>query len=111
MAAEYAATHPDRLSKLVLVDFLADGRGFGKVRPQPIYDDAKAPISRFRLQPSGTLLNADALRRLGEKSIKKMPDGRLTWKFDWGGHCGTRLFFENSWARFHAMPSPVIWSN
>ena len=83
MAAEYAARHGDRLSKLVLVDFLADGRGFSKTRPQPIYDDAEIPVSRFRLQPSGTTLDAAALRRLGEKSIKKLPDGRVTWKFDW----------------------------
>jgi len=88
VALEYAAAHPDRLSALAVIDFLVEGwqggRGFdrAKSRSQPYYEDRETTVARFRLQPPGTALGSDALRRLGEESVKKTDEG-WTWKFDW----------------------------
>lgn len=88
VALEYAAAHPDRLASLCVIDFLVEGweggRGFerAKAHAQPHYPDRDSVVARFRLQPPGTSLDAEALRRLGERSIKKTDQG-WTWKFDW----------------------------
>ena len=40
------------------------------------------PIRKFRLEPPGTLLGEEQLRRLGRTCIKEV-DGKFTWRFDW----------------------------
>lgn len=88
VALEYAAAHPERLTSLAVIDFLVEGwqggRGFdrAKARAQPYYEDRETAVARFRLQPPGTTLAPEALRRLGEASVKKT-DAGWTWKFDW----------------------------
>ena len=86
VALEYAAAHPDRLSSLVLVDFLPEfgGGRFSRARsrPQPLYATKDEALARFRLQPDGTLLNDAALAALAESSIKQTDRG-WTWKYDW----------------------------
>lgn len=83
-ALDYAAAHPARLSRLAVVDFLPELRGGDRfpARPQPLYAEPAEVVSRFRLQPAGTTLSADALAKLAELSYKKT-DAGYTWKFDW----------------------------
>jgi pimeloyl-ACP methyl ester carboxylesterase len=86
IALEYAAAHPERLDRLVVVDFFPGsiaGR-FSRARsvPQPRYESEAAALSRFRLQPDGTVLDSAALEALGRRSVKKL-GGAWTWKYDW----------------------------
>ncbi|MBI5631507.1 MAG: alpha/beta hydrolase [Elusimicrobia bacterium] len=89
VALEYARRRPERLLGLIAVDFLpelhpAGARRFERARsrPQPLYSDAEAMLDNFRLQPRGTLLGKEGLRRLAAHSLRKTNEG-FTWKFDW----------------------------
>lgn len=87
VSLRYAGAHGARLRSLSLLDFFAadwHGREGGAVsRPPASYGDLEAIMSRFRLQPAGTLLDAAGLRKVGLKSVRQGPDGRWQWKFDW----------------------------
>lgn len=87
VALRYAVGRAARLRSLGLLDFFAadwNGReGAPAGRAPSTYGDLDAILARFRLQPEGTLLDDDALRRVGLKSVRQAPDGRWQWKFDW----------------------------
>ncbi len=88
IALDYAERHGGRLRGVAAVDFLPEfyesrARRHEKTRtrPQPLYDDEEVMLSKFRLQPPGTLLDENGLRELGRHGVKKGPEG-WTWKFD-----------------------------
>lgn len=89
IALEYAARYPERLLGLIAIDFLPEfyeskARRFEKTRsrPQPFYKDSETMVRQFHLQPPGTLLKEDELRKFAFNCLKPA-DGRYTWKFDW----------------------------
>jgi len=86
----YAASNPDALGAMVLIDFLTDvsaraSRKFRKplARRQPHYRDPAHMIERFHLEPPETLLAKQELRQLAAHCIKEVAEGLWTWKFDW----------------------------
>src|SRR5260221_7031808 len=89
IALNYAERHPERLSGVVAIDFLAEVRaGSGRFarllrRPQPRYPSLEAVVDRFRLEPDGTALAPEEVRALGRLGVKPTDDGGWTWKFDW----------------------------
>ncbi len=89
VAIEYAAAHPGRLAGLVAIDFLPEVRAskpsrFSRARgrKQPVYPSADHAVSRFRLEPDGTVLSAEELRALGAHGVRPHAEG-FSWKFDW----------------------------
>lgn len=89
IALDYAERHGDRLRGVSAIDFLPDfyasrERKFEKTRAraQPVYDNEEIMLSKFRLQPPGTLLDAAGLRELGRHGVRRTPLG-WSWKFDW----------------------------
>lgn len=89
IALDYAERHGDRLRGVSAIDFLPDfyasrERKYEKTRsrPQPVYDNEEVMLSKFRLQPPGTLLDEKGLRELGRHGVRQTPLG-WSWKFDW----------------------------
>ncbi len=89
IALDYAERHGDRLRGVSAIDFLPDfyasrERKFAKTRAraQPVYDTEEIMLAKFRLQPPGTLLDAEGLRELGRHGVRQTPLG-WSWKFDW----------------------------
>jgi pimeloyl-ACP methyl ester carboxylesterase len=89
IALDYAERHGDRLRGVSAIDFLPDfyasrERKYEKTRarPQPTYEDEETMLAKFRLQPPGTLLDADALRALARHGVRRGAAG-WSWKFDW----------------------------
>ncbi|MFI5363497.1 MAG: alpha/beta fold hydrolase [Elusimicrobiota bacterium] len=100
IALLYAQLHPERLRGLAAVDFLPEvhssrpsrfKRASG--RPQPVYHSEDAILSRFRLEPGGTLLPPEKVRALGRAGVRREGPG-WTWKFDW---------------RCLSLPIPPVW--
>lgn len=92
VALAYAAKRPETLPAVVALDFLCqrvprrDSRfARGRAMPQPYYAEKEQVLSRFRLQPEGTLLAPAAVRALGETCVRRDEQGRWSWKFDWKG--------------------------
>lgn len=101
VCVDYARGHQGRVQRLMLLDFLAavrqgaDQKYERKMkRRQPSYADRELMIRRFHLQPPGTHATRETLDRIGEQSIRRLENGRWTWKFDW------RAFY---------MEYPAIW--
>ncbi|MBI5597286.1 MAG: alpha/beta hydrolase [Elusimicrobia bacterium] len=87
VSLRYASARPERLFGLALFDFYAADWGgrepAGGARTQPTYGEESAILARFRLQPPGTTLTPEALTALARQGVKRGPDGRWGWKFDW----------------------------
>lgn len=87
VSLRYAAGSAGTLSGLALFDFYAADWGgrepSGGTMVQPTYGEETAILSRFRLQPPGTTLGPEALKALARRGVKRGPDGRWGWKFDW----------------------------
>jgi pimeloyl-ACP methyl ester carboxylesterase len=86
----YAATHPGRVKCLVVVDTtmhmpadrVAAMREFGH-RPARGYATKQALVSRYRLEPAGTMMAApEIVRHIAERSARRDADGRWRHKFD-----------------------------
>ena len=91
IALDYAQRHGSHLLGVAAIDFLPDfhptrEHKFGKAqnRAQPVYDSEELMLSKFKLQPTGTLLDAEQLKTLGRNGVRQAPGG-WTWKFDWRG--------------------------
>lgn len=90
VALEYARRHPERLERLVVIDFLPQfdekgSRRFERTRRrrQPVYPDDRSMVERFHLEPRGSLLGAEELREVARRCLRRRPEGGFTWKFDW----------------------------
>jgi pimeloyl-ACP methyl ester carboxylesterase len=100
MALNYAERNPGRLIGVAAVDFLPEVRSnrpsrFSRAsgRPQPVYPTRDDAVARFRLEPGGTTMDAEATRALGLESVRPSGSG-WTWKFDW---------------RCLSIPIPPVW--
>ena len=60
--------------------------------------------ARYRLQPQGTTLSPEALKRLGALPLKKTAGG-YTWKFDW--RCMRRPY-EPIWPLLPKIKTPAL---
>ena len=86
VAVAYAAAHPERVERLVIVDIGPD-----MVPPRP-FDPALAALPQRTfvdvdeavavLRERYPTIGAAYLRRLARWSVRRGPDGRLTWKWD-----------------------------
>ncbi|HEX4048980.1 MAG TPA: alpha/beta hydrolase [Elusimicrobiota bacterium] len=100
IALTYAERHPRRLRGVAAVDFLPEVRSnrpsrFKRAsgRPQPFYASEDDILSRFRLEPGGTILPPEKVRALGREGVRRGAEG-WTWKFDW---------------RCLSLPIPPVW--
>jgi pimeloyl-ACP methyl ester carboxylesterase len=100
IALTYAQRHPQRLRGVAAVDFLPEVHSnrpsrFKRAssRPQPVYRDEDDILSRFRLEPGGTIMAPEKVRRLGREGVRREGEG-WTWKFDW---------------RCLSLPIPPVW--
>mgnify|MGYP001563540266 CR=1 FL=1 len=89
IALDYAQRHGGLLRGVSAIDFLPEfyesrSRRHEKTRSraQPVYDTEEVMLSKFRLQPPGTLLDEKGLRELGRHGVRQGPSG-WSWKFDW----------------------------
>jgi pimeloyl-ACP methyl ester carboxylesterase len=86
VAVSYAAAHPERVTRLVIVDM---GPDLGPLRPfdpalaalpQRTFPDLDSAVAVLRERyPT---VGAAYLRRLARWSVRPGPDGRFTWKWD-----------------------------
>jgi pimeloyl-ACP methyl ester carboxylesterase len=110
-AIAYAARRPERLEKLVLVDFLAelhrpDGRFGRPMRPrQPSYGTAEDILAKFRLEPPETRLSPEEVRELAKDCVRQRPDGRWTWRFDWKAFT---LSYPPVWPQLPGIRCPAL---
>ena len=89
VALTYAARHPGRLARLVIVDTtlhmtpdrIAKLREVG-TRPGRTYATREEFISRFRLRPADSSALPEVLRHLANYAAQKNPDGTWGHKFD-----------------------------
>ncbi len=113
VSMEYAARFPQRLSALILVDFLAErSRGTGEREferargmPQPVYPDVETMAKRFRLQPRATLLAPDRVEAIGRQSVRPAAGGGWTWNFDWKA---LRYVYEPVWPTLPKIRTPTL---
>ena len=86
----YAATHPGRVARLVIVDTtmhmsketIARLRDFG-ARPHKDYASQDELVRRFRLEPAGPNLAApEVVQHMARYSGRELPDGKWRHKFD-----------------------------
>ena len=89
VALEYAATHPGRVGKLIVVDStlqmtadrVAALRDVG-ARQGSHYATQEEFVARFRLRPAGTTAAPGIIRHLARNSARPFPDGSWRHKFD-----------------------------
>lgn len=89
VALTYAALHPGRLAKLVIVDTtlhmtperIAKLREVG-TRPGRTYATREEFVARFRLRPADSSAVPEVLRHLAGHSAQQNPDGTWGHKFD-----------------------------
>lgn len=103
----YAATHPGRVAKLVIIDStlravperVAALHQVGN-REGSSYPSHDEFLQRFRLRPAGTTAVPQIIRYLAERGGKQGPDGRWRHKFDRNVYSKRELFdFMPLWDR------------
>jgi pimeloyl-ACP methyl ester carboxylesterase len=85
----YAATHPGRVKKLIVVDStvnlsadrIAKLRDVGS-RPGRDYDSKEEMVSRYKLRPGNPQATPEVVRYIGERSVRQNEDGTWRYKFD-----------------------------
>lgn len=87
IALTYATLHAATLQALVVVDGgfrLPHSRRMRLLSrlPAPVYRDEADLLVRFRLLPEDTYATPALLQHIAWHSVRRLPDGRLTLKFD-----------------------------
>lgn len=85
----YAATHPGRVAKLIVVDstlrmstaHVASLQSRGQREPIP-YATREALIARYRLMPEGSAASPELIRYLAAQSCRQTAEGTWRHKFD-----------------------------
>jgi len=85
----YAATHPGRVARLIVVDSsmqmteerLAPMREAGK-RPARSYATQDEIVARYRLRPPGSTAAPEVIRHVAQHAVKQYDDGGWRHKFD-----------------------------
>ena len=88
-AMAFAAWHPDRLARLVVVDARPHVnyerlRAFQRrtPRPQTEFPSLAAALARFRLRPPETTATPALLRTIARHGLVRLPSGRWRYRFD-----------------------------
>ena len=88
-AMAFAAWHPDRLARLVVLDTkprvkMRRLRAFQEraARRRVEFPTRPAALARFRLRPPGTIAPPALLRAVGGRGIGRHPSGRWVYRFD-----------------------------
>jgi pimeloyl-ACP methyl ester carboxylesterase len=88
-ALAFAAWHPDRLARLVVVDArphvnMERLRALQRRAPRPQTEFASLgeALARFRLRPSETLASPELLRAIARRGVTRLPSGRWRYRFD-----------------------------
>jgi len=89
IATAYAASVPERIRSLIVVDsalkITAAGATYMKRLqrfPQPVYRSRDEAVRRFRLLPLHTTADASVLQHIAAHGLRQLADGRWTLKFD-----------------------------
>jgi pimeloyl-ACP methyl ester carboxylesterase len=89
VAYTYAAEHPDRVGRLVLVEcgtppttpaFRAHMRALQSI--QAVFDDPDEAVSAFKAARFAPYAPEDELQHWVRTGLKQQPDGRWTWRLD-----------------------------
>ena len=84
----YAATHPEKLDRLVIVDIgpetMPQG---GRARQEFVQDDVQPTLEAFveRAHKFNPRRPMEQLRERLQWNLRQLPDGRWTWKYDLHG--------------------------
>jgi len=88
-ALAFAAWHPDRLARLVVIDAKprANLRRLRELRRRPArsqveFRSREAALRRFRLRPPETTASPGVLRAVGARGIGRRASGRWAYRFD-----------------------------
>lgn len=112
-AIKFAGLEPARVERLALIDFLPAMRGkaalkFRRERKnirQPHYNTESSILFRFRLEPDRTKLSPEKVREMGRHAIRRLEDGKWTWKFDWRAFL---LSYAAVWDDLAAVRAPAL---
>ena len=107
VAIVYAATHPGRVSRLIVVDStlhmtedrLARLRDVG-TRQSSSYATREEFVARYRLRPAGTTAAPEIIRHLAQNSGRQLGDGSWRHKFD-----------RNVYARRESLDGLPCWNH
>lgn len=80
-----AARYRELVTALVTLDSVIPpygGEPIPRVGPPKIYDSEERALQAFRLMPPQPPVDRAVMERLARRSIKRLEDGRYTWKFD-----------------------------
>ncbi len=112
VAIRYASRYRKRVERLALLDFLTAIRTKSRERydmksnrRQPTYSSCDGMIERYHLQPRGTTISEDCLRKLAADSVTRLDNGRWTWKFDWRGFF---MDYEPVWDEVSTIEAPCL---
>jgi len=112
----YAATHGDRVDRLVLGDIGPEvaTTGSDRIRRQVASRDTFASIDdayEFQLA-NNPRAKPWALRHRVEHNLKELPDGTFTWKYDHalrdGSAARTDTTRDDQWERWRALSVPTL---
>jgi pimeloyl-ACP methyl ester carboxylesterase len=103
----YAASHPGRVARLIVVDTtmhlaaerIAALRDVG-TRGGRSYATREEFVARYRLRPAGTMAAPEVIRHLAENSGRQLPDGSWRHKFD-----------RNVYATRESLDGMPYWNN
>ena len=87
VAMAYAATHPERVDRLVVVDIGPDIAPAGLARVGLLLSASPERFERLDdaiawMRAANPLYTEDKLRHRAEHGLRPLPDGGLTWKYD-----------------------------
>lgn len=88
-ALAFAAWHPERLSRLVVIDAKPRSslrrlreRQRREPRPRVEFPTRAAAVRRFRLRPPETVAPPALLRAVGGRGVRRLPSGGWAYRFD-----------------------------
>ncbi len=112
-ALAFAAWHPARLSRLVVLDALphANRERLRALRRRPArapteFPTRAAALARFRLRPGETTAPAALLRDLGRQGLVRVAAGRWRYRFD--PECERRRVPVDAWALLPRIRVPTL---
>ena len=86
---QYAASHPERVAKFIIVDStvnlsperIAALRDVG-TRPPRDYDTLEEMVERYKLRPGTSTAPQDVVQYIARHSARQFPNGKWNYKFD-----------------------------
>jgi pimeloyl-ACP methyl ester carboxylesterase len=112
-AMAFAAWHPDRLARLVIVD-ARPHVNYERLRalqrraprPQTEFPTLEAALARFRLRPPETIASGALLRTIARHGVVRLPSGRWRYRFD--PACERRRMPVDCWPLLPRITSPTL---